>query len=62
MYIPRLSYDIGRNIIVRDKNQDIKQGKEDYDYFKSLLNSSKARDMLYIIFPVFCTLMKNRKA
>lgn len=62
-YLPLLSYDIGRNIIERDKNGKIKKGQDDYNELQKLMILRfDEKDLIRTLkIPVFWALYRNRK-
>jgi CRISPR-associated protein Csm1 len=61
MYVPRLSYDIGRNILERDKKGALIKGKDELKELSHLLDSSNIHKFINIQFPVFYSIFRNRK-
>jgi len=63
MYGSRLSYDMGRNLIERDKNdsQIIKKGKDEWEKLKDLTNITNVREMRLMRFPISWAILRNRK-
>jgi len=65
-YLAALSYDIGRNIIKRDKEGNITRGLETSDFLKSNLIDANPRDKnapIYILrMPVTWCLYRNRRS
>lgn len=62
-YLSALSYDMGRNIVERDKEGKIKKGHEEQEVLQSLINKKPDKDALMYNFkmPLFWALYRNRK-
>lgn len=62
-YISALSYDVGRNIVKRDKDGKITKGEKEYDYFQCLINEKPGKDTLIYNFkiPLSWTLYRHRR-
>ncbi|MGA1871279.1 MAG: type III-A CRISPR-associated protein Cas10/Csm1 [bacterium] len=62
-YLSALSYDIGRNIIEKNKEGNIKVEQEEYKMLQSLINEKPTEDSLinYMKIPLFWALFRNRK-
>ena len=62
-FMSALSYDIGRNIVERDKNEKIIKGQNEYNTLQTLIN--KKPDTNSIIYnlkiPLFWTLYRNKR-
>lgn len=61
-YLSILSYDIGRNIVEREKNGNIKKGHEEQQVLQALINEKPNRDSLMynLKIPLFWALYRNR--
>lgn len=61
-YVSALSYDVGRNIVKRDKDGKIIKGDKEYDFFQSLINEKPGKDTLIYNFkiPLFWALYRHR--
>ncbi|MFQ5771524.1 MAG: hypothetical protein ACE5HX_13380, partial [bacterium] len=62
IYGARLSYDMGRNIIERDKHDrnKIVSGEEEWNRLKHLTNIMNADEMALMRFPVSWAILRNR--
>ncbi|MDW7680749.1 MAG: hypothetical protein SCK70_09305, partial [bacterium] len=61
MYMSRLAYDIGRNIVKWDEQGKIKKGKDENMMLKDLTDVTKIRKMEKMELPIFWSIFKNRK-
>lgn len=62
MYIPRLAYDLGRNIVEWDKKKDkINKGEDELNKLKPLMDFCCIEKMDHMQFPIYWSIFKNRK-
>lgn len=62
-YMSALSYDIGRNIVERDKDKNITKGKHELKMLEKLINKTPDKDSLIYNckLPLFWALYRNRR-
>ncbi|HAB52279.1 MAG TPA: hypothetical protein DCE80_08940, partial [Ignavibacteriales bacterium] len=62
-YLSALSYDIGRNIVKRDKSGNIIKGQDEQEFLQTLINNVPDNDSLIcnIKVPLFWALYRNRR-
>ena len=62
-YLSALSYDVGRNIVEKDKDGRITKGQEEQEVLQALINKIPDKDSLIynIKVPLFWALYRNRK-
>lgn len=61
MYKPLLSYDVGRNIVERDKEGKMTKGEEEYKKFQDLTDQSYVKNHGFVQLPIHYAILKNRK-